>query len=550
MSRRTRRRRAEASYGPEVGTTYLLHFIDPATGQAARYQHAGHYIGWTQDLPARLEAHASGAGARLVEVITQAGLGFTLARIWPETTRDREDLLKHCGDARRFCPECGVKPRLPAPATGPARPTAVRRAEAPLKVAAYDFADWPDLTLRHTASEAAELTACLARGRQKAYKAATATGGRTGPGREYLSLFDTAIEVDFAWQKAVRETVQFHGREPDEPVDEWIDRIRQEAPHQPQEDDMFRRKAAYARQQAEADQRQQAEADRLFALADELDRQAGERPDYRREITRERAARIMRQLGEPLPPDIALTGPDIAGLHPDPHAAQRPGPEFRDSAGTMDPDRAAQALGRRREDVQAAVREQAVREAQLGDWSRGEAARPAAPGSAELAGADLDAEIDRLARAYPEPADHTAPGWDSTPVDDAAAPGDEPGTDAPRWAPGRERDGTEMAGELLSRHAAEAEDALRRERQATAYERFAQRVRDPELLGLARQVASNARRDRQAATADAYAAAASLHQSAFGPGPEDAGSYRQHAPDNIAWSPDVTSRPEHQLEAG
>lgn len=43
MSRRTRRRRAEARYGPEVGTTYLLHFIDPATGQAARYQHAGHY---------------------------------------------------------------------------------------------------------------------------------------------------------------------------------------------------------------------------------------------------------------------------------------------------------------------------------------------------------------------------------------------------------------------------------------------------------------------------------------------------------------------------
>src|SRR5262249_15085377 len=45
MSRRTRRRRAEASYGPEVGTTYLLHFIDPATGEPTRYKHAGHYIG-------------------------------------------------------------------------------------------------------------------------------------------------------------------------------------------------------------------------------------------------------------------------------------------------------------------------------------------------------------------------------------------------------------------------------------------------------------------------------------------------------------------------
>jgi hypothetical protein len=110
MSRRTQRRRAEASYGPELGTTYLLHFRDPETGQPARYQHAGHYTGWTRDLAARLEAHARGTGARLVEVITKAGLGFTLARTWPETTRDREDLIKHAGGGRRYCPECGVKP--------------------------------------------------------------------------------------------------------------------------------------------------------------------------------------------------------------------------------------------------------------------------------------------------------------------------------------------------------------------------------------------------------------------------------------------------------
>ena len=337
-------------------------------------------------------------------MITKAGLGFTLARTWPETTRDREDLLKHIGDARRFCPACGVKPRLPAPATGHARLTVVSRAEAPLEVPAYDFADWPDLTLRHTAAEAAELTACLARGREKAYKAAAATGGRTGPGREYLQQFDTAIEVDFAWQKAARETLQFHGREPDESVEEWIDRIRQESPRQPQEDEVFRRRAAQAREQHEADERQQAEADRVFALADELERQAGERPDYRRVITRERAERIMRQLGEPLPPDIEVAGPQIAGLHPDPDVARRPGPEFRDSAGIMDPDRTAQALGRRREDVQAVVREQAAREAHLNEWARREAARRAAPGGPELAGAELDAEVDRLAEMFPDPA--------------------------------------------------------------------------------------------------------------------------------------------------
>jgi hypothetical protein len=127
MSARTRRRRADASYGPEVGITYLLHFFDPATGKPARYHHAGHYVGWTTDLGARLAAHARGTGARLVEVITEAGLGFTLARTWPQSTRDREDLVKHAGGGRRYCPECGVKPRqrtdplTPDPQTGAAR---------------------------------------------------------------------------------------------------------------------------------------------------------------------------------------------------------------------------------------------------------------------------------------------------------------------------------------------------------------------------------------------------------------------------------------------
>src|SRR5258708_17828850 len=101
MSARTRRRRAEARYGPEVGTTYLLHFFDPQTGAAARCKHAGHYIGWPQDLAARLAAHARGTGPRLVEVITQAGLGFKLRRTWPHTTRHRTGLLTPASGWRR-----------------------------------------------------------------------------------------------------------------------------------------------------------------------------------------------------------------------------------------------------------------------------------------------------------------------------------------------------------------------------------------------------------------------------------------------------------------
>ncbi len=81
------------------GTVYLLHFDQ-------RYQHAGHYTGWADDLDRRLAAHQRGAGARLVEVITQAGIGFRLARIWPGASRARERSLKNSGGASRYCPIC------------------------------------------------------------------------------------------------------------------------------------------------------------------------------------------------------------------------------------------------------------------------------------------------------------------------------------------------------------------------------------------------------------------------------------------------------------
>jgi hypothetical protein len=250
-------------------------------------------------------------------------------------------------------------------------------------------------------------------------------------------------------------------------------------------------------------------------------------------------------------PTDDLRGPDIASLHPDPDVARRPGPELRDSAGIMDADRTARALGLRREHVQAAVREQATREAQLGDWARQEAAGQAAAGGPERAGAELDAETGRLAEACPEPAGRTGNGWYSAPPGEVVAPGDEPGIDAARWVPGQERDEREVAEDLLRRHAAEAEDALRRERRATAYERFAQRVHDPELLGLARDVARNARADRQTATKNAHIAAARLQQSALGPELEDSEGLYRHG-GYLSWSPDVTPPPiaERQMEAG
>jgi hypothetical protein len=79
---------------------YLLHFDRP-------YCHARHYLGWTgYDLEQRLEHHVTGRGARLMQVITAAGIGFQVARVWPGATRAFERRLKGYGSAARLCPLC------------------------------------------------------------------------------------------------------------------------------------------------------------------------------------------------------------------------------------------------------------------------------------------------------------------------------------------------------------------------------------------------------------------------------------------------------------
>jgi hypothetical protein len=65
---------------------------------------------WTDDLLDRLDHHAKGTGARLVAVIWQAGIGFTLVRIC-EGTRHTERAIKNAGGAVRYCPACTLRPR-------------------------------------------------------------------------------------------------------------------------------------------------------------------------------------------------------------------------------------------------------------------------------------------------------------------------------------------------------------------------------------------------------------------------------------------------------
>jgi hypothetical protein len=95
--------------GRLVGVIYLLHFDRPIGDVTNPRGFASHYTGWTLNLPGRLVDHADGRGARLMQVVGEAGIGWQLTRIWPGT-RTRERSLKRSGGAARRCPVCQLAP--------------------------------------------------------------------------------------------------------------------------------------------------------------------------------------------------------------------------------------------------------------------------------------------------------------------------------------------------------------------------------------------------------------------------------------------------------
>jgi predicted GIY-YIG superfamily endonuclease len=86
---------------------YLIHFDRP-------YRHARHYLGYCrtpEDLAARLARHRAGRGARLLRVVQGAGIGWHVARTWPDGDRTRERRLKNNRNGPRYCPVCRLQAR-------------------------------------------------------------------------------------------------------------------------------------------------------------------------------------------------------------------------------------------------------------------------------------------------------------------------------------------------------------------------------------------------------------------------------------------------------
>lgn len=78
----------------------------------ARFHHAGHYLGWSEDLTRRLELHRAGRGAKITRAaVLVYGLGFRLVRTWSASTRADERRLKRRKNAAALCPRCSPPAR-------------------------------------------------------------------------------------------------------------------------------------------------------------------------------------------------------------------------------------------------------------------------------------------------------------------------------------------------------------------------------------------------------------------------------------------------------
>jgi hypothetical protein len=90
---------------PRKHGIYLLHF-EP------RYQHAGHYLGFSDNIQERVGLHRDGkSGVRMLKAASQAGCVMFLVRTWPGGRKDERRMkglrnAKRVGSLARICPVC------------------------------------------------------------------------------------------------------------------------------------------------------------------------------------------------------------------------------------------------------------------------------------------------------------------------------------------------------------------------------------------------------------------------------------------------------------
>jgi hypothetical protein len=82
-----------------MGLIYLLHF-------ERSYYHARHYLGYTDNLEARVAAHRAGHGSPLVAAAVRDDIEFCVAATWPGDRSEERRLHRYRNSPRPLCPIC------------------------------------------------------------------------------------------------------------------------------------------------------------------------------------------------------------------------------------------------------------------------------------------------------------------------------------------------------------------------------------------------------------------------------------------------------------
>lgn len=87
-----------------MGEVYLFHFHQPLGNTANRRAQASHYVGFSDDLEARIAAQLAGKGAKLVAAALARGITYELYH-WPACLAV-EKLIKRTKKTALYCPTC------------------------------------------------------------------------------------------------------------------------------------------------------------------------------------------------------------------------------------------------------------------------------------------------------------------------------------------------------------------------------------------------------------------------------------------------------------
>jgi predicted GIY-YIG superfamily endonuclease len=88
--------------GHIIGSVYLIHFARALNG-------ARHYLGFSTDIPARVERHKAGRGSPLLKAATEAGISWRVIRTWRKKDGNFERELKDGNNLSDLCPVCKKK---------------------------------------------------------------------------------------------------------------------------------------------------------------------------------------------------------------------------------------------------------------------------------------------------------------------------------------------------------------------------------------------------------------------------------------------------------